>query len=250
MAIARQEPPSVPPGPAQFPPTLWSLVLRAGAAPSDQSERALAMLCNTYWYPIYAWIRRQGRAPQDAEDLTQSFFVHLIEGHKLGKVRPDRGRFRSFLRGSLRNFLADEWSKSQAKKRGGGFPLVSLDAAQAESRYHLEPADPLDPEKIFERRWALTLLDRVLTRLEAEWGDRQRKERFEQLRAYLLGDPDAESYDAVARRLGLTVSAVKVAVLRMRQRYRELFEEVVAETVADPGEVQEEMRHLLTVLGR
>jgi DNA-directed RNA polymerase specialized sigma24 family protein len=224
------------------------MVLRAGGAPSDPSKLALSTLCNAYWYPIYVCFRRQGCTTHDAEDLTQSFFVHLIDGHKLGQVRPERGRFRAFLKVSLRHFLMDQRMKANALKRGGGQPTISIDVVRAESRYCIEPVDPLDPEKIFERRWATTLLDRVLTRLEAEWSDNPRKARFDELRVYLVGDPDAETYDIVARRLGLTVSAVKVAVLRLRQRYRELFREIVADTVADPGEIEDEIRHLVSVL--
>jgi RNA polymerase sigma factor (sigma-70 family) len=250
MAVASHESTQAPQEAARFPPTLWSVVLRAGGAPSEQSERALATLCQTYWSPIYAFLRRRGCNPHDAQDLTQSFFLSLIEQHKLGHVRPERGRFRSFLRVSLNNFLSDERSKQQAKKRGGGISFVSLNTADAESRYAIELSDRFDPERIYERRWATTLMERVLTRLEAEWKAASKQERFSELRVYLTGDPDADSYSDMALRLGMTPGAVKVAVLRLRHRYRELFREIVAETLLDPEEIEDEIRHLLSVLGQ
>jgi RNA polymerase sigma factor (sigma-70 family) len=241
---------SVPGGAAQFPPTLWSMVLQAGAEPSPQSEKALATLCAMYWYPLYAYLRRRGCGPHDAQDLTQGFFVHILDGNKLGQVRREKGRFRTFLRAALHNFLSDEHSKACAAKRGGGQRAISLDATEAETRYRCEPADPLDPEKMFERRWAMTLLDRVLARLETECSESRRPERFESLRVYLLGDPTSDTYADVAARLGMSEGAVKVAVLRLRQRYRELFREVVADTVANDVEVEDEMRHIFFVLSQ
>jgi RNA polymerase sigma factor (sigma-70 family) len=241
---------SAPSGAAQFPATLWSVVLLAGSAPSSESEKAIERLCQLYWYPVYAWLRRRGCAPHDAQDLTQGFFVDLIERHKLGHVRREKGRFRSFLRVCLQNYLADERDKARTIKRGGNQTLLSLDAAAAESRYSMEPRDPLDPEKIFERRWALMLLERVLARLEAEWQGRQKGEHFERLRVYLLGDPSADSYAEVAACLGMSEGAVKVAVLRLRQRYRELFRETVAETVANEAEVEDEIRHIFSILSQ
>jgi len=238
------------PGAAQFPSTLWSVVLRAGESASTQSEKALTALCEAYWYPLYTYLRLRGCAPHDAQDLTQGFLVHLLEGHKLGQVRREKGRFRAFLKTALHNYLADERAKAHTIKRGGGVPAFSLDAAAAEKRYELEPADPSDPEKMFERRWALALLERVLARLEAECKESRHPERFEQLRVYLLGDPSAGSYAEVAERLGMSEGAVKVAVLRLRQRYRELFHEAVADTVGSDGEVGDETRHIFAILSQ
>jgi RNA polymerase sigma factor (sigma-70 family) len=239
---------SAPGGAATFPPTLWSMVLQASATPSPQSEKAFATLCAMYWYPLYAHLRRQGCSPHDAQDFTQGFIAHLLGGHKLGQVRREKGRFRMFLRAALHNYLCDERAKAHAIKRGGAQPAISLDAAEAEKRYELEPADTADPERIFERRWAMTLLDRVLNRLEAECKENRHPDRFEALHRYLLGDPDADSYAQVATRLGMSEGAVKVAVLRLRQRYRELFREVVADTVGNDAEVEDEMRHIFSVL--
>lgn len=241
---------SAPGGAAQFPPTLWSIVLQAGTDRSPRSEKALTTLCAMYWYPLYAHLRRQGCSPHDAQDFTQGFIAHLLDGQKLGHVQREKGRFRTFLRAALHNYLCDERAKAHAAKRGGGQPVISLDAAGAETRYQLEPPDPLDPEKIYERRWAMTLLDRVLARLEAECNESRHPERFQQLHLYLLGDPTADSYANVAARLRMSEGAVKVAVLRLRQRYRELFREVVADTVGNDAEVEDEMRHIFSVLSQ
>jgi RNA polymerase sigma factor (sigma-70 family) len=235
--------------PAQFPPTLWSVVLKAGERSSLQSEQALATLCQAYWYPLYAYLRRQGRTSHDAEDLTQAFFLHLLERRALQQVHPHKGKFRSFLLASLKNFAADEWSKSQAQKRGGGLTLLSLDADVAEERYQADGAQQsLDPEKLFERRWAIALLDRVLGRLEAETTLSGRQDRFQQLRVFLSGDPPNLSYAQVAARLGMTEGAIKVAVLRLRQRYRDLFRAEIANTVAAAEDVDEELRHVIAIL--
>src|SRR2546427_6292243 len=154
---------------AQFPPTLWSVVLRAGQSSSLQSQEALATLCRAYWFPLYAYLRRQGKSPHDAQDLTQGFLLHLVEKHTLSRVHREKGKFRSFLLASLQYFLADERDKLQAQKRGGGATFIPLDQQDAEDRYCAEPVHNLDPSKVFERRWAMTLLDRTLGRLEAEF---------------------------------------------------------------------------------
>ena len=234
---------------AKFPPTLWSIVLKAGGECSAQSQEALAKLCDAYWYPLYAFVRRQGKSLHDAEDLTQGFFLHLFEKNGLDKVRPEKGRFRSFLLASLKHFLADEWEKSTAQKRGGGVSVVSFEVANAEERYRSEPVEQSDPEKLYERRWAITLLDRVLVRLEGEFAAAGRKDRFDQLHIFLSGDRENVTYGEAASRLGMTEGAVKIAVLRLRQRYRELLLTEVANTVASEKEVKEEMRHLFAVLG-
>ena len=224
-------------------------MLSAGAD-SPHSQEALETLCQIYWYPIYAYLRRGGKSPADAEDLTQGFLFHLCQNNRLGTVGQEKGKFRSFLLVSLKHFLMDEAQKARAQKRGGGQTIVSLDAATAEERYALEPPDVLDPEKVFERRWALTMLERTLARLKAECESQEKRERFELLRDYLLGDPSAETYAEVGQRLGLGEGGVKSAVSRMRQRYRELFREEIANTVANEGEIEQETRHLFAILIR
>jgi RNA polymerase sigma factor (sigma-70 family) len=232
----------------QFQTTLWSVVLQAAKEPSTQSWEALAKLCRTYWYPVYAFLRRQGKSPHDAQDLTQAFFIHLLHHDRLAQVRPEKGRFRSFLLAALKNFLSDQREKTQAQKRGGGVEVISLDAHTAEQRYAMEPVERLDPEKIYERRWAMTLLDRVLERLESEFAVAGKAERFKYLSTLLVGEADSESYATVGKRLGMTAGAVKVAVLRLRQRYRELFRVEVSDTVVNQAELEEEMRHVFAAL--
>lgn len=246
MTVGNSTP--IPPGPAQFPPTLWSLVLKAGGQRSAEAERALAELCGTYWYPIYGYLRRCGKTTHDAQDLTQSFFHHLLSKDALARVRPDKGKFRSFLLTSLQHYLVDEWQRSQASKRGGGVNIVSLDAETAEHRYACEPADATDPELLFEQRWAMTLLEAALGRLQAE--QKEQRERFDKLQIFLTGEPQGVSYAEIAAGLGISEGAVKVAVLRLRQRYRELIRDEIARTLADAGQVDEEMCHLLAILRR
>jgi len=241
-------PSSVSDGAAQFPATLWSVVLLAGQSSDRRSEEALATLCRAYWFPLYAYLRRRGKAPADAQDLTQSFLLHLMEKRTLSRVHRERGKFRSFLLASLQYFLADEKDKQQAQKRGGRATFISLDQDQAEEWYQAMPVQTLDPAKVFERRWATTLLDRTLARLETEFAGSGRKERFEQLQVFLLGDPEAISYAEAGKRLGLREGAVKVAVLRLRQRFRELLRAEIASTVADEAEVEEELLHLFATL--
>jgi len=248
MPPGSEKPETVTVGGTQFPPTLWSVVLLAGQNSSDQSHEALATLCRAYWFPLYAFLRRQGKSPHDAEDLTQGFMLHLLEKETLSRVKREKGKFRSFLLASLQYFLADEHDKQQAQKRGGGVKFIALDDQDAEERYQAEPADLLDPAKVFERRWAMTLLDRTLTRLETEFAGPGRKERFVELQVFLSGDPDAASYAEVGKRLRITEGAVKVAVLRLRQRFGELLRAEIASTVATPEEVEEELRHLFTTL--
>lgn len=238
----------IQPGPAQFPPTLWSIVLKAGGQRSAEAEQALAQLCGTYWYPIYAYLRRRGKTTHDAQDLTQGFFYHLLNKDALARVRPDKGKFRSFLLTSLQHYLIDEWQRSQASKRGGGMNIVSLDAEMAEHRYASEPADPVDADLLFEHRWAITLLEEALRRLEDE--QKGQRGRFEKLQMFLTGEPQGVSYAEIAAGLGMSEGAVKVAVLRLRQRYRALLRDEIAKTVADESQVDEEMRHLLTILRR
>jgi RNA polymerase sigma factor (sigma-70 family) len=241
---------SVPAGVGQFPPTLWTMVLLAGGEPGDQAGDALAQLCQRYWYPLYAYLRRRGQSAHDAEDLTQGFFLHLLSRRGLAKVQRQRGKFRSFLLSSLQNYVSDEWDRSRAQKRGGGAALVSLDAQDAEKRYSAEPAGPMDPELLFEHRWAVTILDRALERLEAEYQAAGKAQRFEALRIFLTGEPQGVSYAETGARIGLSDGAVKVAVLRMRQRYRELVRGEIAHTIESEADIDEEMRHLLAILSR
>jgi DNA-directed RNA polymerase specialized sigma24 family protein len=231
-----------------FATTHWSVVLAAGQGETPQSAAALERLCGNYWYPLYAYVRRQGYDVADAQDLTQGFFAHILSRGFLKRANPAKGKFRSFVLGALRYFLADEWAKLQAQKRGGGLTPVFLDAQTAEARYRLEPVDSMDAEKLFERRWATTLLDRVLERLEEEFAGAGRKPVFDQLRGCLLDDKGSATYAEIAAALQMTEGAVKVAVHRLRQRYRELFHEEVAHTVEEPSEVNDEVRHLFAVL--
>ena len=204
-----------------FTTTHWSVVLAAGQAASPSSHAALEQLCRTYWYPLYAYVRRRGHAPHDAQDLTQEFFARLLAKNFLDGVGVEKGKFRSFLLATMNHFLSDEWDKARAQKRGGGKTFVSLDDLMSEERYHLEPVDARDPEKLYERRWAFTLLDQARKRLKQEYFDAGKSELYGRLAVFESGDRSAPTYAEVAAEIGLTESAVKSAVSRMRQRYRE-----------------------------
>ncbi len=231
-----------------FPPTHWSTVLHAAHAGSPEADGALTRLCETYWYPLYAFVRRQGHAPQDAQDLTQAFFEHLLSRDFLSNVTPDKGRFRSFLLTCLKRYLADEWRKGHACKRGAGRPVLVLDEKTAENLYQREPDHSADALELYERRWALALLDRVLERLGTEFAAAGKQATFGRLQSFLLGERGGGTYTEAAASLGTTEGAVKMTVLRMRERYRALFREEIAHTVAEPGEIAEEVRHVVTVL--
>jgi len=231
-----------------FATTHWNVVVAAASSASSEAQAALEELCRIYWEPIYAYVRRRGHDVVDAQDLTQGFFAHLLERGFPKGLTPAKGKFRSFLLTALKHFLADEWDRLRAEKRGGARAAVSLDAARAEARYCLEPVDRLDAERLYERRWAITLLDRVLDRLQDEFAQAGKSRVFEQLQPFLLGDKSTLTYAEVAATLAMTETAVKVAVHRLRQRYRELFREEIAHTVEEPGEVEEEMRHFLAVI--
>lgn len=239
-----------PQGP-QFHTTRWSMVVLAGQDDA-QGHRALAELCRIYWYPLYAFLRRQGRDRESARDLTQGFFTRLIEKADLARVETGRGRFRSYLLAGLKHFAANEWHKEQASRRGGGqaiLPLeLDLDLDGAEQRYRLEPADPTTPERLFDRRWALTLLKTVLDRLQEEMQARGHRQRFEHLKVFLEGDGSGPAYEDLARELSMTPGAVKVNVHRMRKRFRELLRQEVAQTLADPEDAGDELQHLLEAL--
>jgi len=234
---------------AWFVTTHWSVVLAARGADSTRGRAALERLCQTYWYPLYAFVRRLGQDPHDAEDLVQGFFEQCLAKNYFEAADQAKGRFRSFLLLALKRFMANEWDKARTRKRGGGAPTVALDALTAEERYALEPADRLSADRLFERRWALTLLEKVLDRLREEQVAANRGTAFEQLRDCLTAGGRGTPYAELAARLGMTEGAVKVAVHRLRQRYRELLEEEIAHTVSSPEEVAEERRYLLQALG-
>ena len=232
-----------------FATTSWSVVLAAGHASRSDAQAALARLCETYWYPLYTYVRRRGYPPEEAQDLTQEFFAVLLEKDYLRVAEPQRGRFRSFLLGSLNHFLANEWRRQAAQKRGGGRPLLSLDFQGGERRFSQEPSHDLTPEKAYERRWALILLEQALSKLREEYTRSGKAEFYERLAAFLGGEKHAP-YQQVAAELGMTEGAVKVAVHRLRQRCRELLRAEVAQTVAAPEDLDEELRHLLSVIGQ
>ena len=236
------------PGPSQFPTTRWTLVVAAGDPQRKEARSALASLCENYWYPLYAYLRRRGYPTDQAQDLTQEFFVRLLEGRYLDRADPEKGRFRSFMLTSLKFFVADEGDRERARKRGGGV-LVPLEFSSGEERYQREPAHDETPERIFERRWALSMLDRVVERLRNEFVHHGRAEHFERLKMFLLGQSDAP-YAAMAREMNTSEGALKVAIHRLRKRYRDLFRQEIADTVADPAEVESELRYLAAVLTR
>jgi len=232
-----------------FATTHWSVVLAAGHDSSPASQEALEKLCRTYWHPLYAYVRRKGRSPEDAQDLTQEFFARFLENNSLNRARRERGRFRSFLLTSLQNFLAHEWERAQAGKRGGGRRLLPWDELSAESRYQLEAASDLTPDRVFEQRWASTLFQQALTRLHNEFTAAGKRELFDELKGFLSGEAGTGAYDAIAPRLSMTPAAVAVAVHRLRQRYGQLVREEIAHTVSNPSELEDEMRYLIKLMG-
>jgi RNA polymerase sigma-70 factor (ECF subfamily) len=236
------------PGPSQFPTTRWSLVVAAGDPDRKEARSALVSLCENYWYPLYAYLRRRGYPTDQAQDLTQEFFVRLLEGRYLDRADQEKGRFRAFILTSLKFFVADEEDRHRARKRGGGV-LVPLEFSSGEERYQREPAHQETPERIFERRWALSMLDRVVERLRIEFLQHGRAEHFERLKMFLLGKSDAP-YAALALEMNTSEGALKVAIHRLRKRYRELFRQEIADTVADPAEVDSELRYLAAALTR
>jgi len=233
-------------GRGTFDTTEWSLVL-AAQEPSPDGRAALARLCERYWYPVYAYVRRRGHAPEDSQDLTQEFFTRILEKRWLRSVAPAKGRFRSFLLATCTHFLSNQRDRARARKRGSGCAIVPLDFAAAEARYGREPGDTLTPEQLFERRWALALLDHVLGAVRLELEAAGRGGQFDVLRSFLAGEPP--SHAEAARRLGTSEAAVRVAVHRLRRRYRERLLAEIRRTLADPADVGEEVKYLLAVLG-
>jgi DNA-directed RNA polymerase specialized sigma24 family protein len=232
-----------------FVTTRWTLVLAAGRRSAVQSDEALAELCRTYWYPLYAYVRRPGRSREDAEDLTQAFFARFLERNYLEGLAAERGEFRAFLLASLKHFLANEWDRLQRQKRGGGVEHLSLDWRGADDRYRLDPPDgAATPEAVFDRQWALALLERVIARLGEEMAGDGKAGLFAEGRRFLMLGRDAGPYGESAGRLGMDEGAVRVAVHRMRRRYRELLRDEIAQTLADPGLVEDELRSLQAAL--
>lgn len=225
------------------------MVLAAGNLQHENARQALSQLCESYWYPLYAYVRRRVNNVDDAQDLTQSFFAHLLEKGAVARADRTRGRFRAFLLTALKNFLANEWEKAGAEKRGGHKLKLSIDFDAGESKYQIEPTHELTAEKLFERRWVTTLLDQVLDRLQTELEEANKAEHFEHLKQALTGDSQAIDYEKAATALAITPAAAKQAAYRLRKRYRQLFREEVACTVEDESEVDQEIGQLLATLG-
>jgi DNA-directed RNA polymerase specialized sigma24 family protein len=234
----------------QFHTTHWSVVLSAGQSDSSETRQALQTLCSAYWYPLYSFARRLGRGPPDAEDLTQGFFAYFLEANLAAKAQPARGRFRSFLLATFKHFMAGEWDRARAQRRGGGREFIAWESQSAEDRYEREPRDEKDPEKLYEWSWAMALLERTLTRLEAEFSVAGKQALFSELKDCLVGGTAESKYAVLAGRLGKTEAAIKETVRRMRLRYRQLFREEIAQTVEDASEVEAELRHVAAVLRR
>lgn len=231
-----------------FSTTQWSQVIAARDGSDTLAREALSTLCETYWYPLYAYVRRQGISADDASDLTQAYFARLLEKDYLKDVEPSKGSFRSFLLTTLRHFLSNEWEKARALKRGGDTKTLSLDLEAAERLYGSEPVDPLTPEQVFERRWTLLVLERTLERLR-QWAVESGNEaQLQHLEPYLTGERPLAPYREVAAELRMTEGAVKAAVRRLRQKFGGLLREEISQTVADPAEIDDEVRHLLLVI--
>jgi RNA polymerase sigma factor (sigma-70 family) len=233
-----------------FHTTRWSLVLNSADAETPASRAALSELCKLYWYPLYAFARRSGYDAPDAEDLTQSFFLHLLQKEAFSRVGPEKGRFRSFLLASFKNHMSASWYRGRAAKRGGGYQLVSLDAEDAERRYALEPSDELAPEKVFDARWAMTLLARVTSRLREEYAKQGKVQIFDQLKVFLVktNGEEMHSYRRVANEMGITVGGIKTLIFRLRRHFTTALREEVAQTLANPAEIESELHALCEAL--
>jgi len=251
MAVSSMSsaPENAPTSAMGFQTTHWTIILKARDDNDTAARESLATLCATYWYPLYAFIRRQGSTPHEAEDLTQEFFFRFVDRHALSSVQRAAGKFRSFLLACLKNFLANERARAQAQRRGGGRTFVSLNGAEAETRYSVDLADSLTPEMLYERRWAFAVLERTMNELRREYGVKQKSELFEQLQGFLpCGYGTASRADLAAKR-GVSVGAIDIAVHRLRQRFGALLRTQVAATVSSEAELDEEIRHLISVLG-
>jgi len=237
-------------GGAHFLPTHWSVVLAAGWRDSPQATEALERLCQAYWYPLYAYIRRKGYPLEEAQDLTQEFFLHVLRGEFLSRADRAKGKFRSYLLGALEHFLAKQWRRSHRLKRGGGCQILSLKAEPGESRYRLEPFHELTAEKLYNQSWAMMLLEQAMNALKEECESTGKSQLFEELKTRLDGDDNQASYEEVALRLKMREGAVRMATVRLRRRFGELLRAEIAHTVADPSEVDGEVRFLLAALRR
>lgn len=231
-------------GRGEFRTTHWTRVQKASEGDSTMAKQALAKLCETYWHPLYAYVRRKGHSPQDAQDLTQGFFARLLKNNSIAGADREKGKFRTYLLGAMNHFLADEWDKARAEKRGGGDAVLSLDDASAERRYLQEPSSELTPEKVFDRRWGMTLLDQALKQLREEFTAADKVQHFEHLKPFLTSEAVAGAYDDIAAELQTTPNAVAASVRRLRRRYRELVRAEVAQTVNSAADVDEELRAL------
>lgn len=249
MVSPQGDVPAAARGRANFQTTHWTVVLTARDGGSPGAHEALSTLCETYWYPIYAFIRRRGRTPAEAEDLTQAFFARILAKEFLRDLMPRQGRFRSYLLASLQHFLANEWDRARAQKRGGGKTLLSLDEEDAESRYQIEMATAATPETLYEIRWAWNLLEQVLTQLREEYARAEQSALFDQLKEFIttVGSQTGK-YPELAVTTGLKEATLRVAIHRLRRRYGELLRAEIARTVADPAEIEDELRHLIRVL--
>ncbi len=227
-----------------FATTRWTVIVAARGRQTPEADRALQDLCSLYWYPLYAFVRRQGRSREDAEDLTQAFFARMLTRRELDHLDSEKGRFRAYLLAAMKHFLANEWDKAGTQKRGGGALHLPLDWHEADSRYGISASDQLAPDRIYDRAWAITLLERVIENLRQECKAEGKAALFDTLKDFLMLEKDAIPCAAAAETLSLTAGAVRVAVHRLRKRYRELLREEIAQTVADPGQVDEEMRAL------
>ena len=238
-----------PDGPRRFETTHWSLIIRAGNAGAPDAAAALSTLCETYWYPVYAFIRRSGRSVEDSQDLTQAFFAKVLEKNYFKDARQDRGRFRSFLLASVRHFLSNQRDFDRADKRGGGQALLSLEFDDGERKYQIEPEDDATPETVYERRWALAALEAGMRRLAAKYDSETRRRLFDKLRPFLTG-ADPQSYTELSADLDMTEGALRVATHRLRQQFAASLREVIGETVDTADEVSDELRHLMAVVSR
>jgi RNA polymerase sigma-70 factor (ECF subfamily) len=241
-------PPQAASGGGIFATTHWTVVLAAGRGGSRQAEVALEELCRTYWYPLYAYVRRHGHSREDAEDLTQGFFARLLEKNYLDGISNEKGKFRAFLLVALKRFLANEWDRANRQKRGGGLAPLSLDWQDAETRYQIHPADNLSPDKLYDRAWAVIVLERVITRLRDESAGDAKGNLYGQLKSFLMMGTSEIPYAHAAAELKMTEGAVRVAVHRLRKRYRELLREEIGQTLANPAQAEEEMQSLFCAL--
>lgn len=248
--VTNNTPSGTSPHSSRFATTRWSVVVAAGQPQSKDANEALATLCEMYWYPLYAFARRRGHRHEDARDLVQAFFANILEKNSLQIAGPERGKFRSFLLGALKNFAAKQWRTASTKKRGGGETPLSIDYRDAEDRYLCEPQDDLTAEKLFERKWAMTLLHTAMAKLAGEQETAGKTSRFDSLKMYLGGDKNRVPYYELAESLTMSEGAVKVAIHRLRRRYRELLRNEIADTVVDSNDIDEELQSLFAALSR